>query len=288
MKFNRSHVFAFVSLVVFVVLYLITDASTVSAAETNIKYIPLSPNLPLDIGTSITGLPDFLNKLFTATIVAGAILAVIMVAIGGFEYMTTDSVFSIGNAKDRIQGAIGGLFVILASILFLTTINPNIVNLNLFKPDSSSSSNTTSSSGTVTATKTVTNSDGSTTITYSDGTTAVKFSDGTKKVYDTTAGTVTYYDSSGNKTKTVNADGSVDTYSSNNTGSQTGTQGKTTSGQTAGTGGGGTTIKIENDCTKHGTCPTDGNNTSIDISQIPEVYDSGYYNNDTDAERYEN
>jgi len=95
------------------------------------EYVPLSPSLPL-IGRNFGDLNSLLNNLLTIAVAVAALLAVIMIAIGGFKYMTTDSVFAISGAKEQIANAVIGLLIVISAILILWTINPNIVNLNLF------------------------------------------------------------------------------------------------------------------------------------------------------------
>jgi hypothetical protein len=113
----------------FVFVACATVPEVVDAAFTS-----LSPNLPIvgRIGEN----PDMtvlLNGFFVVAIALSALLAVIMVAIGGFEYMTTDSVFKMGNAKERISNAIIGLLIVLTAVLVLRTINPCLVTLSLFQ-----------------------------------------------------------------------------------------------------------------------------------------------------------
>lgn len=101
-----------------------------------IEYVPLSPELPLSAGNSgnwlAGGFPALLNKLFAISVAVAAILAVIMLAIGGFKYMTSESVFKMGGAKEQITNAIIGLLIVLAAIVILETINPEITNLKIF------------------------------------------------------------------------------------------------------------------------------------------------------------
>ena len=92
---------------------------------------PLVENVPQI--QNVQDLPSLLNGLFVLTIGAGAVLAVIMVAIGGFQYMGSDSFSSKGAAKERMLSAVIGLGIILMSVLILGTINPNILNLNPFQ-----------------------------------------------------------------------------------------------------------------------------------------------------------
>jgi len=93
-------------------------------------YAPLAGNTPLP--DSISGLGDITEYLLTASVALAAILAVIMLAIGGFKYMTSESVFKLGDAKEQIVNAVVGLLVVLAAILVLTTINPGMIANNIF------------------------------------------------------------------------------------------------------------------------------------------------------------
>ncbi len=110
------------------------SAPVFAYAATNIgNFVPLSPSLPI-IGNNwaAQGVPNLLNAFLGIAVALAAVLAVVMLAIGGFKYMTTDSVFQMGNAKEQIANAIIGLLIVLASILLLKTINPQLVSLNLF------------------------------------------------------------------------------------------------------------------------------------------------------------
>ena len=102
------------------------------------QFVPLSPSLPQQ-GSSdwlAGGMEGFLNLLFAISVAVAAVLAVIMLDIGGFKYMTSESVFKISGAKEQITQAIVGLLIVLASITILYTINPKLVEINIFKPTS--------------------------------------------------------------------------------------------------------------------------------------------------------
>ena len=77
--------------------------------------------------------PILLNGLFRLTVGVAALLAVIMVAIGGVQYMTTDSSFNLGNARERISSAIIGLAIVLLCVLVFNLINARLTSLDLFK-----------------------------------------------------------------------------------------------------------------------------------------------------------
>ncbi len=93
--------------------------------------------------TSIPGISDpnnldfgkYINILYMLAIALAALLAVIKIIIAGIKWMMTDIVTSKQDAKDDIWGATMGLLLILAAVLFLSIINPNIVNFNLFDSD---------------------------------------------------------------------------------------------------------------------------------------------------------
>lgn len=95
-------------------------------------FITLAPDIPY-INKQFNDMPTLLNTLLFASVAIAALLAVIMVAIGGFKWMTTDSVFAIGDAKSQITEAITGLLVVLMAVLVLKTINPELLNLNIFR-----------------------------------------------------------------------------------------------------------------------------------------------------------
>ena len=73
-----------------------------------------------------------LNRLFIVSVAIASLLSVVMLSVGGFKYMTSESVLNMGDAKREIRNSIIGLAIVLLSILVLQTINPDIVNLNLF------------------------------------------------------------------------------------------------------------------------------------------------------------
>ena len=93
------------------------------------EFVPLIADLPLvpDSG-DLVGL---LNGLYQLTIIGAVILAVIMVTIGGFKYMLTDSVSSMGGAKEQITDALIGLGIVPAAVLLLNIINPSVTNIDI-------------------------------------------------------------------------------------------------------------------------------------------------------------
>jgi uncharacterized integral membrane protein len=93
----------------------------------------LSKELPLIGSGSIDAdLPSLFNKLLGISVGFSAALAVIILTIGGFKYMTSESMFSMGSAKEQITNAIVGLIIVLSAVLVLSYINPDLVRLRFF------------------------------------------------------------------------------------------------------------------------------------------------------------
>jgi len=91
------------------------------------SYCLLEP-LP-GIGSSVdpnTGFGDYANKLIRLIIGAAGALAVVMIVIGGIQYMSTDAVGEKSSGKETMQNALIGLGLALVSYLLLYTINPQL------------------------------------------------------------------------------------------------------------------------------------------------------------------
>lgn len=82
------------------------------------------------LGLSSDNLSGYFNNLFELALIVGAILAVLIIATAGLQYMTTDAVTGKMTSRERIQRAILGLLMLLGVWLFFEQINPNILNLN--------------------------------------------------------------------------------------------------------------------------------------------------------------
>ena len=98
-------------------------------------YEPISP-IP-GIGGTInlkenTG--NYFQKMFQFALGIAGILAVLMIVIGGIQYMMSDAFTSKEDAKKRIWGALWGLLLLFASVIILETINPALLNLQLGLP----------------------------------------------------------------------------------------------------------------------------------------------------------
>ena len=91
----------------------------------------------------------FFNGMFMFGISIAAFLAVLMIAIGGIQYMSTDAVSGKTEGRERITYAIMGLLLVLFSWILLRQINPEILNFNFL--DNTPTTTTTNSSNTGTS-----------------------------------------------------------------------------------------------------------------------------------------
>ncbi len=83
-----------------------------------------------DLETAPDNIGDYFNTMFEIIIGICAVLAVVMIVIGGIQYMGNESVFGKTEAKSQIWRAILGLLIALASFALLNTIDPNLLGRN--------------------------------------------------------------------------------------------------------------------------------------------------------------
>ncbi|MEK7569430.1 MAG: pilin [Patescibacteria group bacterium] len=98
-----------------------------------------SANTPGCVGGKLTdiqlsgndALGKYLNTIIRLAIGIAAVLAVVMIVMGGIQYMTTELTHSKEAGKERIRNAILGLLVALGAYLILNTINPKLLSTEL-------------------------------------------------------------------------------------------------------------------------------------------------------------
>jgi hypothetical protein len=81
-----------------------------------------------DPSTSTNAIGSYLNLMIKIFIGLCAVLAMIMIVVGGLEYMTSELISSKESGKQKITGAILGLLLALGSWAILNTINPELLN----------------------------------------------------------------------------------------------------------------------------------------------------------------
>ncbi len=116
----------------FFIILGVSIASVVSGAEPDASnFVPLV-GLPYIQDASPTHFGDYVTALYYAAISIGALLAVIKIIFAGIKYMLTDVVTTKSDAKKDIYGALIGLLIIVSAVLILQTINPRLLEINLF------------------------------------------------------------------------------------------------------------------------------------------------------------
>ena len=78
-----------------------------------------------------TGFATYLNAMIEVVIGLCAVLAMIMIIMGGIQYMTSELVSGKQEGRKKITQAILGLLLALGAFAILNTINPDLLNISL-------------------------------------------------------------------------------------------------------------------------------------------------------------
>lgn len=113
---------------------VLTPTSTVN---TDTSYLPLAPLPGLGdqgeryetVGSCPFG--KYLNIMIKLIIGISTVLAMVMIVLGGMEYMTSELISSKEAGKEKVRNAILGLLLALGAYLILYTINPTLLNVCL-------------------------------------------------------------------------------------------------------------------------------------------------------------
>src|ERR1035437_595809 len=109
-----------------------TSNNPTSSPETSTTYhflAPIGGVQDFNYGES-TSLASYVNLIIKILIGLAAVLAVIMIILGGIQYMGSELISSKEEGKKKITNALIGLVVALGAYLLLFTINPNLLNVN--------------------------------------------------------------------------------------------------------------------------------------------------------------
>ena len=90
--------------------------------------IPFDPTLP-----TVVDLGDYINKAYQWMIGAGLTIAIVMMIIGGFQYVLAAGGGSVEKGKKRIMNGLIGFVLLLCVNLILLTINPFLRKLEIPK-----------------------------------------------------------------------------------------------------------------------------------------------------------
>jgi len=113
--------------------YTVTSSSDEPAAprSPNVEYVPLVslPGVPEGQGV---GLGSYLDSMFKIGIGLAGVFAVLMIVIGGIQYIGGAANPSARTeAKNKITNAIFGLVLALGAWLILYTVNPNLLKKDI-------------------------------------------------------------------------------------------------------------------------------------------------------------
>ncbi len=122
-------------LIIFSLFFCILFSAKFVGAVEDSDFVPITEDTAGDIwgGGQDLNLPGLIRNIYTYSIVISAILAVIMITIGGIQYMTTGSYTEKDTGRERMQNAVIGVLIVIGAVLMLETINPQIVELSLFE-----------------------------------------------------------------------------------------------------------------------------------------------------------
>lgn len=98
----------------------------------------LEPGVLGGEGSEAPAFKEYITNIFTQLLIVAAVLAVLMIVIGGLQYIVSFSAGSKEEGKKRMMYAVGGLILALASWLILNTINNSLTTID-FTPEAISS-----------------------------------------------------------------------------------------------------------------------------------------------------
>lgn len=107
-----------------------SNAGQNTTSGSNLSYTPLEPLLGFNGSQSDVG--GYISALLKIAVVLGGLAAVASLAFGGITYMVSEVVDKKSAARRRIMAAFFGLVLVVSSWLILNTINPQLVNLNMY------------------------------------------------------------------------------------------------------------------------------------------------------------
>ncbi len=107
-----------------------TVAIAVQNQVAQVSYTPLQP-LPGAPAQPAVNMIGYLQNIIFLVIGIAIVLAVLMLVIGGVQYMASDAFTSKEDARDRMTMALFGLIIAFGAYLLLNTINPDLVTFRL-------------------------------------------------------------------------------------------------------------------------------------------------------------
>lgn len=122
-----------------ILIFIILLFGTWQNCQAQQRLILNYPPLETDEGTFSLGpdtpLPEFIRYIFIFALGLVGFIALLAIMIGAVLYVTSaGNPSKMGDAKDRIMSALLGILILLASVLLLRTISPDLVNIGVELP----------------------------------------------------------------------------------------------------------------------------------------------------------
>lgn len=126
----KTFVLAFLSIVI--IFSFISSVNAQNDDYTTLAPLPNTTNCGTGSGPECkTNLSTYLPGVFNFSIGIAAVLAFIMITIGGIIYATSDAISGKTEGRTYVTNALWGLLLVLGSYAIIYTINPQFLNLNL-------------------------------------------------------------------------------------------------------------------------------------------------------------
>ena len=109
-----------------------TTNTSIGNSNGSLGYVPLAP-LTGD-KTSPINPEQYLPFLFDLLIGVSALLAIVMIVVGGITYMTSDVFSQKSHGKETITNALWGLLLVISAYMILYTVNPDLLKFRLSFP----------------------------------------------------------------------------------------------------------------------------------------------------------
>ena len=102
-----------------------------TTGNSSTEYVPLADFKLQGAEYTGGGFVAYLNVLYKVGVATAIFLALIMIILGGAQYMSTDSFTGKEEGKSKVTYALLGLLLALTSYMVLYTINPKLVTFSL-------------------------------------------------------------------------------------------------------------------------------------------------------------
>jgi type IV secretory pathway VirB2 component (pilin) len=131
LNMQYKYIYSF-AVVVGTVFFVCSGLVFASGAPDSGGYALLEPSILVHTGGTSASPSQYLENIFYFMIGTAGVLAVLMIAIGGIEYMFAGAnPGKMKDAQEKIWAAIFGVVLAVGAWLILNTINPDLTDFNL-------------------------------------------------------------------------------------------------------------------------------------------------------------